>query len=655
MGRISLKNRLVLSFTIVLVLVLGGLLPLMLSSLSSTIESAERRQLDEYRHAFEASVAGGADTAAQLARLVAAMPEVQRAMEAGDRTALAASFAPGFAAMKAAGIDQFQFHTAPATSFLRVHMPAKFGDDLSSFRKTVVEANTKQKPVIGLERGVAGFGIRAVMPVAAGAKPVGSLEFGLGFGQAFADSFKRQFGVDLAILGLDEKEGFKALAATTPGKQPLLDAADWKRAVAGADLFRHGETDGRPVAILAVPVRDYSGQPAAVAEIAMDTSDYAARYASGRNQALAVSGLVLAVGLAVAWLLARGVAGPLTQIAQVMHKLADGEVGLSIPYESRADEVGDMARAIEVFKRQAIENAGHAEAETRLRAQADAERRAAMNRMAAELESSVGSVAGTLGEESRQMLDAANLLAATVAEAESRAQLVAQAAEEASSNVQTVAAATEELSASISEISRQMDQSTRIAESAVTETGQADQCIARLTNAVQKIGEVVGFINDIAGQTNLLALNATIEAARAGEAGKGFAVVAGEVKHLAGQTAKATSEIGTLIEAVESATSQTVGAIQSISRVIGDMSAVTSAVAGAVEQQGAATREIAGNIQGAASGTREVTDNIQGVSLAVAQAGGAVGSVVAAGEELSRQSKELHGSVGRSLAEIRAA
>jgi methyl-accepting chemotaxis protein len=654
MSAIGIRGRLVLSFAVVLVLAVAVLVPLMLSSLSTTIDKAERRELTGFREAFSAKVAGDIATGAALSRLVAGVPQVQALFAARDRDGLAAMFVPGYESLKKdAGVDQFQFHLAPATSFLRMHMPKKFGDDLSTFRFTVIQANTTGQAVNGLEGGVGGLGIRAVLPVRHADQAVGTVEFGMSFGQPFAEAFKKQFGVDVAILVPDGKGGFKVLANTA--ETPAFATEEWGSAMAGTEVFGRTERAGLPLAVLAAPVRDFSGKVVAVVEIAMDGSDYAAQFAATRTRALGLAAAVLAAGLVVAWLLARGIAAPLVEITGVMGGLSHGRLDMTVPFTGRHDEVGAMAAAVEVFKRQAIENRDLVAEQERMRQTAEAERHQTLGHVADGLQASVGRIADGVGQSATEMLATAEALNSLVEQAQARAAAVAAASEEASANVATVAAATDELSASINEITRQVAESSRIAREAVDETVAADHRIGQLTEAVKKIGEVVGFINDIAGQTNLLALNATIEAARAGDAGKGFAVVANEVKTLASQTTRATGEIAGLIAAVEAATHETVVAISAIGRVIGTMSEVTTAVASAVEEQGAATQEIARNVQNAAAGTREVSTNIAGVSEVVAETGRASEGVVAAGSNLQHQSESLKTEVHHSLEQIRAA
>jgi methyl-accepting chemotaxis protein len=232
---------------------------------------------------------------------------------------------------------------------------------------------------------------------------------------------------------------------------------------------------------------------------------------------------------------------------------------------------------------------------------------------------------------------------------------VAAAAQQTTANVQTVAAAAEELSTSGHEISRQIAHSASIAQSAVAQADRTNSMVEGLLEATQKIGEVMGLIQNIAAQTNLLALNATIEAARAGEAGKGFAVVASEVKALATQTAKATEEITDQIQAIRDATGATAEAIRGIGATIGQIDEIATTIAAAVEEQGGSTKEIARNVQQAAQGTQGVMQNIEGVTQASGQVGTAAELVLGSAAELAKQSERLKQEVESFLATVRAA
>lgn len=365
-------------------------------------------------------------------------------------------------------------------------------------------------------------------------------------------------------------------------------------------------------------------------------------------------GLLALLGIC-AWPIARSIVRPVRAMTSAMARLASGDTGIAVPAVDRHDEVGDMARAVGVFKDKMIES-------ERLRADQElqkerlaADQRAALHRLAGEFERTVGGIVGSVASAATEMERTAQSMSATAEEASRQSTAVSAATVQATNNVQTVATAAEELDASISEIGRQVAQSARIAQDAVRQAALTNTTVEGLAAAAQKIGEVVELIQSVAGQTNLLALNATIEAARAGEHGKGFAVVASEVKSLANQTGKATEEIAGQIQAIQAATGEAVTAIQGIGVTIGRINDIASGIASAVEQQSAATREIAGNVQQAAQGTNEVSANITGVTQASSQVGAAAAQVLSSAGELSRQSERLRQEVETFLTSVRAA
>jgi methyl-accepting chemotaxis protein len=622
--------------------------------IAGIIDRADQRELLSHYDALQSRIAEESHRAAAMSAVVAAMPATQEAMAKQDRNALIGLFGPVFAATKSEyGVDQFQFHVAPATSFLRVHQPAKFGDDLSGFRKTVLVANQEHKVVVGLEGGVAGLGIRGVVPVAQGAKHLGTVEFGLTFGQSFLDDFKANRHVDVAFH-LADGSGFKLFGGTLKGKS-FFDAADYGRATAGSFTVKQAKLDNMPVAALLGPIKDFSGKPLGAVELVMDNADYVASADRAWLLAIGIAALGLVLAAIVGYLIARSISRPILSITSVMRELADGRTDVAVPASKANDEVGAMVKAVTVFRDNAVRfNELQAE-QLEAKARSEAEKRRAFAALADNFEASIRDVVTTVSSAAVEMEHTARSMSAIVEQSRQQTGAVSSASALASENVQTVAAAAEELSSSMTEISRRLAHATEVVGKAASDGRRSNERVQSLAEAAQKIGDVVSFINGIAGQTNLLALNATIEAARAGEAGRGFAVVASEVKALATQTAKATEEIGAQVTAVQGETSGAVDGIQSICATIQQVDEISAAIAAAVGQQGTATQEIAQNVQQAAARTGEVSQNIAGVTDGIAATGTAAEEVLGSAIELSKQSQRLRDEVDRFLAQIRAA
>ncbi len=374
-------------------------------------------------------------------------------------------------------------------------------------------------------------------------------------------------------------------------------------------------------------------------------------YASSVQSGVALILSAVMIGLLVSYLVFKPMAG----MTGAMQRLADGDLEVEVPAQGRRDELGEMAKAVQVFKDNAIKikqlDAEQAQAEVRAREQKARE----MNALADGFERSVGTVVETVSTSSRSMQSSAQTMSSTADQALSQSQSVANTSEQASANVQTVAAATEELTASINEIGRQVTDAASTANRAVENAGETSQTIQGLVDSAQKIGDVVNLITDIAEQTNLLALNATIEAARAGDAGKGFAVVASEVKSLANQTAKATEEISQQISGIQDSTKDAATSVEGIGKIISNINEVTTNIAAAVEEQSAATEEIARNVQEAATRTQQVSSNITSVSQAASDTGTAANEILGSAEEMSQQSVALKQEVDAFLKQVRSA
>ncbi|MFC5069253.1 methyl-accepting chemotaxis protein [Flaviflagellibacter deserti] len=428
----------------------------------------------------------------------------------------------------------------------------------------------------------------------------------------------------------------------------------WQAMKAGKTYQGEANILGKPFFTKYVPIKSASGDVTGILYVGLNKSGFDAML---WQTALTIFGSAAVAGLLLI-LLASVVIGrglkPLAHVTATVGELADGKLDVAIPYTANADEVGDIARALETFQTNALRQR---DLEDAARGDTDRQRMRGetMAQAAGRFEQTVGRILQAVSNAAGRLHSTASGLTAVSDTTKTRVAHAMAASDEASQHSTAVTSSAEEMSGSVNEISRQVSQSSAIVSRAVSEASHSTEQIQSLSSATEEIGKVLTLIGDIAAQTNLLALNATIEAARAGESGKGFAVVAAEVKSLADQTARATEEIARQIENMNQVSRNAVGAIESVSRTIGEMDTIASAIASAIEEQSAVTREIAGAIGEAAHQTGSARSSMETVREAAEDADTASRDVTTAAEELTEQAREMSEAVTHFLSEMRAA
>ena len=520
----------ILSGVFVLLLLSGGI-PLFIvnNMFISNADKREARELEQMSQALDARIDARMRLAQGFAIQTAETPGVGQLMLDGQREELLKLVQSQFKALGGVyDIRQMQFHTPPATSFLRVHKPEKFGDDLSAFRPSVIEVNKLQKPIAALESGVAGIGIRGLSPVFVGKQHVGSVEYGIDIGKEFVEKHKARYGVDVATHVLvDDK--ITPLASTL-SETAFLTPSELAKVAAGADLSVQKDLHGTPYAIYAHPLKGIDGKPVAVVEIALDRSETVNALNQATFKLITVAVTIIFVGLILGYLLARSISAPLQRTAAAMQEIGqkDGDLTRRMP-EGGGPETTQLSRGFNVFVSRVHKTVSDV-ANSTVQLAAAAEEVSAITR-------DTNSIVENQSHETSMVATAMTEMTATI-------QQVAHNAAEAARS----ATHTDELTR---EGQREVQETVNSIDNLAQQVERMVEVMRQLESDSERVGSVVEVIRSIAEQTNLLALNAAIEAARAGEQGRGFAVVADEVRTLASKTQSSTEEIRQMIETLQ--------------------------------------------------------------------------------------------------------
>ncbi len=571
--RFSIKQRIFLSLILSLTVMAVTLATVFLTRMKAVTDAMQTEMLSAVAASVDSEIANRTRFASALAVTIANSPELQQAFAEGHRAALARLTKSTFDELKKRyGVRQFQFHTVDAHSFFRAHKPEKYGDDLSAFRQTVVEANNTRTVIEGVESGVAGLGLRGVAPMFFEGRHIGSVEVGLALDESFFRQLSGRYGVDLAIH-LKKGSGFEPSLSTI--EKDIVSEQTLERVLAGETVIAFDDGGEHPLGVYVSPLKDYSGQIIGAIEVIRDLSPLAAVERSIGRDVLLVTLFILLVGVALAWLVGRSISRPLggepRELARIACNVAQGNLELELDKPQPEGVYATLREMVESLR----------DLVTRVKKTAN----------------EVDSVAHRQGEIGERL----NIrIEQQAAELDSVAKRINKLAETVQASADNARAATA--------LANTVNTKAKDGEAVV---GEVMAAMGEITESSHKATEIISVIEEIAFQTNLLALNASVEAARAGESGRGFAVVANEVRNLAQRSAAAASEIKGLLEDSDRKVTSGGELVNKAGKVLQDIFASMGELVGVVDDMAEAAQqqsERIGKIDRSVAELRNCTD-----------------------------------------------
>ena len=620
LSHLSIRLRVVGGFCVLLILAAAVILPAVNYYLKELIQSAETRELKVHYEELQGRIDAEQRLATAMAMLVASQPHIQELLKQQNREMLNAEFEDAFSELASNfGLRQFQFHTPPATSWLRIHRPEKFGDDLSSFRQTVVETNRRQQPVSGVEKGVAGLGIRGIVPMMVEGRHWGSVEFGFSLGDSVFEQFKTDTGLDIS-LALKENNRLELFSATL-GDNLVVSTTQLDSALNNDPQTSTITLDEKPYALYSQALQDFSGERIGVMTLFMDRSEYVNRYEQALFQLTMIILGFLVLGGLVAILISQSVVKPLRRVQSAMKDISSGEGDLTqrLPEEGR-NELTEIAQEFNHFIGQIEQLIKH------------------LMRSVA----SVSSSGSHLFDVSDHTLELTNRQRQETTEIATAMNEMAATAVEVSKSASGSATVTQQADEQAVIGRNVVDEAITAIYALADDVASMVTVIKEVENSSDQIHSILDVIRDIADQTNLLALNAAIEAARAGDQGRGFAVVADEVRALAHRTQKSTTEVNEMIDSLKEGTNRTVAvieqskeqseltvakatrageALQAITQAMDEIRDMTAQIAAASEEQTQVSETISESVTRISVGSDETSEGASDILNSIATIG----------------------------------